>query len=67
MALRNIPELTATVGDRMVKVYRDAEWDEYRARLYVNGVLQPEADYHTDDRDDAKATAWAMARWVPKG
>ena len=44
-----------------VRVFRDAEWGEYRARLYIGGKLRPEADYHTDDRIDATTTALDMA------
>ena len=40
-----------------VKVYRDAEWDEYVVK--VKG--KPEASYHTDDKQDALATANIMA------
>lgn len=50
-----------TNGDRTVKVYRDSEWNEYRARLYESGKLYAPADYHTDDRTDAIETAKKMA------
>ncbi len=33
---------------------------EYRVRLFVDGVYQAGADYFTDDRDDAIATAELM-------
>jgi hypothetical protein len=60
MARRKIA--TIEVGQARVLVQRDAEWDEYRARLYVAGVLQPDADYHTSDKDDALATGRYMAQ-----
>lgn len=46
------------------KVYRDAEWQEYRVRFYTDGVQQRNADYHTTDKDDAIATAdtWVGSR-----
>lgn len=44
-------------GTQTVKVYRDSEWDEY----VVSVVGNPDADYHTNDRADAVATAELMA------
>jgi hypothetical protein len=43
------------------KLYRDSDYDEYRVRLYVNGVLQLAADYFTNDKADAQFTMLAMA------
>ena len=40
-----------------VKIYRDAEWGEYRVRTFPGGVIYPAADYHTDDKADAIRTA----------
>lgn len=48
-------------GERIVNVRRSTIYDEYRCRLYVYGKAQPEADYFTNDLDDAKSTAKAMA------
>lgn len=42
---------TLTVGTRTAKVYRDAEWNEYRIVFDCGGT------YHTDDKVDALATA----------
>jgi hypothetical protein len=39
----------------------DSEWNEFRVRLYINGALNSAADYHTDDKEDAANTAYAMA------
>lgn len=48
------------------KIKRNAEWGEWVVRAYttINGVKvrYPEADYHTDDRDDAHDTRDAMLR-----
>ncbi len=41
-------------------VYRDAEWEEFRVRLYEDGKLNEAADYFTDDKEDARDTAFAM-------
>jgi len=46
----------ATVG--LMKVYRDVEWNEYVVKHPTN----PNAHYHTDDKDDAMDTAAAMDR-----
>ncbi len=41
---------------------------EYRVRLFIDGVYQTEADYFTDDKADACATAEKMrANAVPEG
>jgi len=39
---------------------RRNEWGEWVVRVWVDGVRRPEADYMTEDRDDAEATARAM-------
>lgn len=49
------------------KVYRDREWDEYVVKFYVNGQHQTEADYHTDDKNDAMSTAQQFLRYGPGG
>lgn len=49
-------------GERIVVIRKDSETGEYRARLYTYGTPKPDADYFTDDREDAKGTALAMAR-----
>lgn len=44
-----------------IKHSEDCE-DEYVVELYVNGEHQKEADYFTDDSEDAYETAEAMKR-----
>lgn len=40
------------------KVYRDVEWQEYRVKFYdVENNHLVEADYFTDDKEDAILTA----------
>ena len=69
MALRKIYEAVNLKTGRAVRVYRDAEWQEFRVRHYLAddiGLLhhQAEADYHDDD----KATAMCHAStWVNGG
>lgn len=47
-----------TDGDSdFAKVYYDSEWQEYVVKFYEGGKYIPEADYFTDDKDDAIGTA----------
>lgn len=55
VALRKIWE--GKKGNDIARVYRDADWSEYRLRFYPGGVLREEADYFTDDKDDAIGSA----------
>ena len=50
-----------TVGNRSIKVYRDTEWNEFLIQFFENGQHQADADYHTDDSEDAHDTA---AKWL---
>lgn len=43
------PNFVPTRGMLQVKVYRDSEWEELVARLYINGTLVPAADYFIMD------------------
>jgi hypothetical protein len=43
--------------EKFAKVYRDTDWNEYRVKFFECGIHQVEADYHTDDKDDALDTA----------
>jgi hypothetical protein len=45
----------------IVKIQWSTEWQEYRARLNIDGTDQQGADYFTDDLQDAQATAASMA------
>ncbi len=53
-----------TDGRRGVRVYRSVEWEEFVVRFYVDGELQDEADYHTDDLGDARDTADLWIFWL---
>ncbi len=49
---------THTHNNRVAKVYRDRDWEEYRVKFFDNGKYTGEkADYHTDDKGDANSTA----------
>jgi len=43
-----------------VKTYKDTDWNEYRVKIFIEGQHQQDADYHTDDKDDALSTAAAI-------
>lgn len=46
------------------KVYRDIDWNEYRVKFYLGtGKHLTEADYHTDDKQDA---LWTADKWAAK-
>lgn len=66
MSLRKVSESVHPSLPIMARVYRDAEWGEYRVRFYAHGRLIPAADYHTDDLVDALATELRMLREPPK-
>jgi hypothetical protein len=44
-------------GKLKATVHHDAEWNEYRVKFHRDGVHQKDADYHTDDKEDAHGTA----------
>jgi len=48
---------TQSGGKMTAKVYRDSETNEFVVKFYVDGVYQTEADYFTDDKQDAMDTA----------
>jgi len=50
-------KLRATMedGNRQAKIYKKG--DEYVVKHYENGKYKPEADYFTDDKEDAHGTA----------
>lgn len=59
MAFRTI-QGTVTRPDVRAVLQYDGRY-EYRVRLEVSGVIDPNADYFTDDKEDAVATARVMA------
>ena len=66
MTLRKIGSFVSTPV-REARVYRDAEWNEYRVKFYLNGHHMQEEDYHTDDKQDAMDTAALWAGVGTKG
>lgn len=51
-------------GEKIAKVYKDNEWGEHRVKFYTDGKHHKDADYHTDDAEDAHDTAalWASSK-----
>lgn len=47
----------ATEQALMARVYRDADWSEYRVKFFRQGQHMVFADYHTADLTDALETA----------
>ena len=43
------------------KVVRNREWEEWVVQVSEDGVRCPDADYHTDDKQDAMDTAWILS------
>jgi hypothetical protein len=62
MAAKKIHE-TAVGAKCAVRIYRNAEWDEYIVKSIVNGKVQGGKDggYFTSDKADAHGTAAAEA------
>ena len=55
--LRLIKTLEGQKGHK-AKVYKDMDWNEHRVKFFSpEGKHYSEADYHTDDKDDAHDTA----------
>lgn len=48
-------------GEKVAKVYRNSEWNEYVVRFYIRGVHETTWDFHTDHKVDAVTTAKAWA------
>jgi hypothetical protein len=58
MTARKITEYTN--GERRAVVRYNVEYEEYVVQLFVNGTRNYDADYFTNDRDDAISTMRAM-------
>lgn len=55
---------THGTGEKIAKVYKDTDWGEHRVKFYTDGKHHKDADYHTDDAEDAHDTAslWAKSK-----
>lgn len=65
MALRKIDEFTE--GNVSVKVHKDSENGEFRARVYVDGKANEAADYFDGDKESTIDTAKIMLSETVKG
>lgn len=50
-------------ADLLIKVYRNAEYNEYVNRLFIDGVELIDSSYHTDDKQDALDSMEALFSW----
>jgi hypothetical protein len=57
MALRKLGTYFNAATLRKADVYKDTDWNEYRVKFYIAGEHQTEADYHTDDKNEANENA----------
>lgn len=48
---------TYSNGKKSAKVYKDSDFGEHRVKHFVSGAHQKDADYHSDDKEDAHTTA----------
>ena len=48
-----------TLGTRVIY---DSDWQEFCVYFYIDEVRYPEADYFTDDKEDALASARSMRK-----
>lgn len=55
--MRLISTIHKAAAEATAKVYKDTDWNEYRVKFYVRGQHQQDADYHTEDKQDAHDTA----------
>ena len=60
MSLKVIDRQATLHNEYSYTVCRDAEWLEYRVKFYKQGEWMKDADYHTDDKQDAlqSASCW---------
>jgi len=58
MSNRKVAEFRDTTNDAVSKVYYDPEYKEYIVRFYNSaGTWMDDADYFTNDKEDALNTA----------
>lgn len=49
-------------GNRVVRVYWNSNWEEFRCVLNINNKTVKDATYFTNDKQDALDTAKIMVR-----
>lgn len=58
--MKTYPTIYKNLNKKAVIKFNE-EWEEYQVWFYVDGKIQKDASYHTDDLDDASQTA---SSWV---
>jgi hypothetical protein len=64
--MRLISTIHKAAAEATAKVYRDTDWQEYRVKFYARGQHLQNADYHTDDKQDAIDTAHGQLQRMSK-
>lgn len=63
MSLRLI-HTSEKLDNKQVKVYHDSQWQEFRARLFVDDAVQSSCDAFDDNKKSILGTADAMLKWA---
>lgn len=63
MAFRTIGKIKSSARVTVL-IQRCSDWQEFRARIILDGIAQENADYHTDDREDVYSTAESMGQHI---
>jgi hypothetical protein len=50
-------EYKSDCGNHCAKVYKNSDLGEHQVKFFTNGKYHTDADYYTDDKDDAHSTA----------
>lgn len=61
--MRLIGTHSSADGNKKAKVYRNSEWEEFVVKHFESDNHQKNADYHTNDKEDAHNTA---KHWINK-
>jgi hypothetical protein len=57
--LKKVATYHSEDGKHSATVHKDTEWGEHRVKFHTGGKHHAKADYHTEDHEDAHATARA--------
>jgi hypothetical protein len=69
MAKRLVNTVQDAKSVRIAKVYKDPEYNEYVVKFYENGKYHANADFFTDNKEDANGTAtmWIQNKFSRSG
>ena len=51
--MRKLTKVFNSDTGRGFTIYKDTDWKEYRVQFYADHKHLTEADYHTDDKEEA--------------